>query len=542
MHVHCGVAPRAVRRRRDGEVDRPAFADGDRTSTPTWSCSPPASGPATSWPAQCGLESASAAASSSTTRCRRQRPDMCARSASARSHGGRVYGLVAPGYEMAEVVADRLVGGDADVHRRRHVHQAQAARRRRRQRSATRTPRPTAPTRSSSTTRSAASTRSSSSTPTGRAARRHARRRRLGVRHAPAAMTLGAPATPDDPPALTCPPAPVRRAAVGVGALPDDAQRLLVQQRQPRAPSARPSATGATTSARSRRAPRPAPAAAAASRSSPSCSTHELTPAGVSGRQARCASTSPTPASELFELVRDDGVTSFAELSPRPRDAAAAARSASRPSRRSSPRSSNGYILDGEQAALQDTNDHFLANIQTRRHLLGRAPRARRRDHAGAADRASARSPGTSTSTRRSPAASASTCSAPASSSCRRSGRGSIDAGFESGHAYGKALRTVKSCVGSTWCRYGVQDSVGMAIQLELRYRGLRSPHKIKMAVSGCARECAEAQSKDVGVIATENGWNLYVGGNGGARPAPRRPARRRPRRRALDPLRSTAS
>jgi nitrite reductase (NADH) large subunit len=94
-----------------------------------------------------------------------------------------------------------------------------------------------------------------------------------------------------------------------------------------------------------------------------------------------------------------------------------------------------------------------------------------------------------------------------------------VDAGFESGHAYGKALRTVKSCVGSTWCRYGVQDSVRMAIDLELRYRGLRAPHKIKMAVSGCARECAEAQSKDVGVIATEHGWNLYVGGNGGARP-----------------------
>ncbi|WP_413468736.1 nitrite reductase large subunit NirB [Marinobacter sp.] len=94
-----------------------------------------------------------------------------------------------------------------------------------------------------------------------------------------------------------------------------------------------------------------------------------------------------------------------------------------------------------------------------------------------------------------------------------------IAAGFETGHAYGKSLRTVKSCVGSTWCRYGVQDSVGMAIFLEDRYKGLRSPHKIKFAVSGCTRECAEAQSKDIGVIATENGWNLYVCGNGGMRP-----------------------
>jgi len=86
-----------------------------------------------------------------------------------------------------------------------------------------------------------------------------------------------------------------------------------------------------------------------------------------------------------------------------------------------------------------------------------------------------------------------------------------VDAGFETGHAYGKALRTVKSCVGSTWCRYGVQDSVQLAIDLEHRYKGIRAPHKIKFGVSGCTRECAEAQSKDFGVIATENGWNIYV-------------------------------
>lgn len=94
-----------------------------------------------------------------------------------------------------------------------------------------------------------------------------------------------------------------------------------------------------------------------------------------------------------------------------------------------------------------------------------------------------------------------------------------IDAGFETGHAYGKSLRTVKSCVGSSWCRYGVQNSTALALELENRYKGLRSPHKIKMAVSGCTRECAEAQSKDVGVIATEKGWNLYVCGNGGMKP-----------------------
>ncbi len=94
-----------------------------------------------------------------------------------------------------------------------------------------------------------------------------------------------------------------------------------------------------------------------------------------------------------------------------------------------------------------------------------------------------------------------------------------VNAGFESGHAYGKALRTVKSCVGTSWCRYGVQDSVGFAVRVENRYKGIRAPHKIKMAVSGCIRECAEAQSKDVGLIATEKGYNLFVCGNGGSKP-----------------------
>ncbi|PJZ50698.1 nitrite reductase large subunit NirB [Leptospira saintgironsiae] len=94
-----------------------------------------------------------------------------------------------------------------------------------------------------------------------------------------------------------------------------------------------------------------------------------------------------------------------------------------------------------------------------------------------------------------------------------------VEEGFESGHAYGKAMRTVKSCVGSTWCRYGVQDSTAFAIRIEERYRGIRAPHKLKSAVSGCIRECAEARGKDFGIIATEKGWNLYVGGNGGVNP-----------------------
>ena len=95
-----------------------------------------------------------------------------------------------------------------------------------------------------------------------------------------------------------------------------------------------------------------------------------------------------------------------------------------------------------------------------------------------------------------------------------------VDAGFESGHAYGKAVRTVKSCWARTGVATGCRIRSGWPIELELRYRGLRAPHKIKLGVSGCARECAEARSKDVGVIATEAGWNMYVGGNGGFQPA----------------------
>ncbi|MBQ0904865.1 nitrite reductase large subunit NirB [Micromonospora sp. U21] len=177
-----------------------------------------------------------------------------------------------------------------------------------------------------------------------------------------------------------------------------------------------------------------------------------------------------------------------------------------------------GHVLDGEQASLQDTNDHFLANLQRdgsysvvprvpggeitpeKLIVIGEVARdfklytkitgGQRIDLFGARVE-----------------------------QLPQIWRRLVDAGFESGHAYGKALRTVKSCVGETWCRYGVQDSVGLAVALELRYRGLRAPHKIKSAVSGCARECAEARSKDFGVIATETGWNLYVGGNGGFRP-----------------------
>jgi nitrite reductase (NADH) large subunit len=180
-----------------------------------------------------------------------------------------------------------------------------------------------------------------------------------------------------------------------------------------------------------------------------------------------------------------------------------------------SPRS---HILDGEQATLQDTNDHFLANLQRNGtySVIPRIPGGEVTPEKLIVIGEVARDFGLYTKItggQRIDMFGARVEQLPAI------WRRLVDAGFESGHAYGKALRTVKSCVGTDWCRYGVQDSVGMAISLELRYRGLRAPHKLKSAVSGCARECAEARSKDFGVIATETGWNLYVCGNGGFRP-----------------------
>ncbi|MGH4014703.1 MAG: nitrite reductase large subunit NirB [Pseudonocardiaceae bacterium] len=180
--------------------------------------------------------------------------------------------------------------------------------------------------------------------------------------------------------------------------------------------------------------------------------------------------------------------------------------------------SPGGHILDGEQAALQDTNDHFLANLQRNGtySVIPRIPGGEITPEKLIVIGEVARDFGLYTKItggQRIDMFGARVEQLPAI------WRRLVDAGFESGHAYGKALRTVKSCVGTDWCRYGVQDSVGLAISLELRYRGLRAPHKLKSAVSGCARECAEARSKDFGIIATEEGWNLYVCGNGGFRP-----------------------
>jgi len=241
-----------------------------------------------------------------------------------------------------------------------------------------------------------------------------------------------------------------------------------------------------------------------------------LTEGGVEVSKAVCEHFTQSRA-ELFDIVKVTGITTFSELITRYGTGSGC--DLCKPTAASILASlSNGHILEGEQASLQDTNDHFLANMQ-RNGTYSVVPRipggeitpdklivigqvakefdlytkitgGQRIDMFGARVE-----------------------------DLPKIWRKLVDAGFESGHAYGKALRTVKSCVGTDWCRYGVQDSVKMAIDLELRYRGLRSPHKLKSAVSGCARECAEARGKDFGIIATEQGWNLYVGGNGGFTP-----------------------
>ncbi|HET9690840.1 MAG TPA: nitrite reductase large subunit NirB [Acidimicrobiales bacterium] len=244
-----------------------------------------------------------------------------------------------------------------------------------------------------------------------------------------------------------------------------------------------------------------------------------LAAAGVEADTRLCPHFADSRAA-LHERVRTAGCTTWAEVAARFADPGTGSGcEVCKPTVASILASTDGrYVLDGDLAALQDTNDHLLANLQ-RDGTYSVVPRV----------------PGGEITAERlivlGEVAQAFGLYVKITGGQRIDLLGArvdqlpaiwarlVDAGFESGHAYGKAVRTVKSCVGSTWCRYGVQDSTGLAIDLELRYRGLRSPHKVKMGVSGCVRECAEAQGKDVGVIATERGWNLYVGGNGGARP-----------------------
>lgn len=250
----------------------------------------------------------------------------------------------------------------------------------------------------------------------------------------------------------------------------------------------------------------------------------ELAKAGVEVSNALCEHFELSRA-QLFDAVRVADLHSFSEIIARfgrvPDGASDAGRGCDicKPTVASILASlGNGHILAGEQATLQDTNDHMLANMQKdgTYSVVPRMPGGEVTPEGLIVVGQVAKDFGLYTKItggQRIDMFGARVEQLP------EIWRRLVDAGFESGHAYGKSLRTVKSCVGSTWCRYGVQDSVGMAVELELRYRGLRSPHKLKLGVSGCARECAEARGKDVGVIATDQGWNVYVGGNGGQTP-----------------------
>ncbi|WP_067971328.1 nitrite reductase large subunit NirB [Nocardiopsis trehalosi] len=440
------------------------------------------------------------------TACRTSDPHVYAVGECA-SAGGAVYGLIAPGNAMAEVVADRLAGGAAEF------------------------------TGADTSTKlkllgvDVASFGDAAATADGALevvlndapGRRYAKLVvsddattllggvLVGDATAYAALRpLVGRALPGDPLDLI---APGREGGgIGVGALPDDAQIC----------SCNAVTKGAVLAAVHDEGCADVAAVKACTRAGTRCGScvpmlkNLLADAGVEQSTALCEHFAHSRA-ELVEIVLATGTTTFSDLIAR--HGTGRGCDVCKPAVASILASlGGGHILDGEQAALQDTNDAFLANIQRNGtySVVPRVPGGEITPEKLIAIGEVARDFGLYTKItggQRIDLLGARVEQLPAVWARL------VDAGFESGHAYGKALRTVKSCVGTTWCRYGVQDSVAMAIDLELRYRGLRSPHKIKAAVSGCARECAEARGKDFGIIATDKGWNLYVGGNGGFTP-----------------------
>ncbi|MCG5431572.1 nitrite reductase large subunit NirB [Mycobacterium sp. MYCO198283] len=417
---------------------------------------------------------------------------------------GRCYGLVAPGYATAEVVADRLLGGSAEF------------------------PGADLSTKLKLLGVDVASFGDAHATTPGalEVVLNDATRGTYAklVVSDDAAVLLGGVLVgdasaygtlrplvgrplPADPASLIAP----AGAAVGLEALPDDVQ-ICSCNAVTKGAIGDAVAAGATD----------VPALKACTSAGTSCGScvpmlkRLLAAHGVAQSKALCEHFSQSRA-ELFQIVRATGTRRFSELIAaygtgtgcdvcKPAVASILAST------------SSDHILDDETVALQDTNDQFLANIQRNGtySVVPRLPGGEITPEKLIAIGEVARDFGLYTKItggQRIDLFGARVEQLPLI------WRRLVDAGMESGHAYGKALRTVKSCVGSSWCRYGVQDSVAMAVALELRYRGLRAPHKIKLGVSGCQRECAEARGKDVGVIATEKGWNLYVGGNGGATP-----------------------
>ena len=423
------------------------------------------------------------------------------------SAGGRTYGLVAPGYAMAEVVADRLLGGgasiqdsDLDMSTKLKLLGVDVA------------------SFGDAHASGAGALEVVLNDPVSGSYQKlvvsdDAKTLLGGVlvgdasRYATLRPLVGQP-LPADPVAMIAP----GGVELGADSLPDGAQVC----------SCNAVTKGALRSAITDGA-HDVPALKACTRAGTSCGSCVpmlktlLANEGVAVSTAVCEHFTHSRA-ELFQIVASTGIQTFSELI-RTRGTGHGC-DVCKPAVASILASvgHNGHILDGEQAALQDTNDHFLANLQRNGtySVVPRIPGGEITPEKLIVIGEVARDFTLYTKItggQRIDLFGARVEQLPAI------WRRLVDAGFESGHAYGKALRTVKSCVGTDWCRYGVQDSVGLAIALELRYRGLRSPHKLKSGVSGCARECAEARSKDFGVIATETGWNLYVGGNGGFTP-----------------------
>ncbi|WP_084216497.1 nitrite reductase large subunit NirB [Pseudonocardia spinosispora] len=422
------------------------------------------------------------------------------------SSGGRTYGLVAPGYAMAEVVADRLLGGNAsiqdsdlDMSTKLKLLGVDVA------------------SFGDAHAASEGALEVVLNDPVAGSYQKlvvsdDATTLLGGVlvgdasRYATLRPLVGQP-LPADPVAMIAP----GGVELGADALPDSAQVC----------SCNTVTKGALRAAIADGA-HDVPALKSCTRAGTSCGSCVpmlktlLAKEGVEVSTALCEHFTHSRA-ELFQIVASTGIRTFSEL--------IAARGTGQGCDVCKPAVASilasvgsGHIHDGEQASLQDTNDHFLANLQRNGtySVVPRIPGGEITPEKLIVIGEVARDFALYTKItggQRIDLFGARVEQLPAI------WRRLVDAGFESGHAYGKALRTVKSCVGTDWCRYGVQDSVSMAIALELRYRGLRSPHKLKSGVSGCARECAEARSKDFGVIATDTGWNLYVGGNGGFTP-----------------------
>ncbi|HVF73710.1 MAG TPA: nitrite reductase large subunit NirB [Acidimicrobiales bacterium] len=506
VHVHTGMQTTELAAGDDGRVAQMRFADGTSLDVDLVVFSAGIR-PRDELARACGLDMGERGGIVVDSACRTSDPRIFAVGECAVADG-RVWGLVAPGYDMARVVARRLLGGDAefagaDMSTKLKLLGVDVA------------CFGDVSTGESITFSDAVNGvyKRLVITPDGT--------RVAGgilVGDATAYTTLvqmarGDMPTPDDPAALIAPAAGAE--PVGVGALAGTAT-VCSCNNVTKSAICDAVAGGATDVG----------AVKACTKAGTSCGgcvplvtqllNHELAAAGVEVTTHLCEHFAYS-RQELFDLIRVHRIGTFAELLARYGTGRGC--EVCKPTVASILASLGaGYILAGEQAALQDTNDHFLANLQRdgTYSVVPRVPGGELTPDQLIAIGQVAKDFGLYTKItggQRIDLFGARVDQLPAVWARL------IAAGMESGHAYGKALRTVKSCVGETWCRYGVQDSTSLAIQLELRYRGLRAPHKLKSAVSGCARECAEAQGKDFGVIATEKGWNLYVCGNGGMRP-----------------------